>query len=295
MSCPKRILVVGAGCSGLTAIKACLEEDLVPVCLEKTLDIGGLWRYSDQPAVPNTASIYRSLVINTCKEMMAFSDFPVPDDIPQFLTHDNVLLYFRLYAQNFNLLPYIRFNTEVRHIRQADNYSESGRWRVTYVRHARDECMMKCCSTQSLHFDDDVGNPSINDVGIADPNKQTVCEIQAKNANNRCVLNYPHPQTNPEQQSTFLLNDARTPAEPEVTQSTEMTQDDDCQVVTEEYEAVMVCTGHHTVPYVPSIPGAEEFQGQRLHSHDYKFPEPFKDKRVLVVGELFTMMRQLDL
>lgn len=41
----KRIAVIGAGVSGLGAIKVCLEEGLEPTCFEETSDIGGLWRY----------------------------------------------------------------------------------------------------------------------------------------------------------------------------------------------------------------------------------------------------------
>lgn len=41
----KRIAVIGAGASGLTAIKCCLDEGLQPTCFEKSEDIGGLWRF----------------------------------------------------------------------------------------------------------------------------------------------------------------------------------------------------------------------------------------------------------
>lgn len=40
-----RVCVVGAGVSGLPAIKSCLEEKLEVVCFEKTSEIGGLWNY----------------------------------------------------------------------------------------------------------------------------------------------------------------------------------------------------------------------------------------------------------
>lgn len=41
----RKIAVIGAGISGLGAIKCCLEEGLEPLCFEKSDDIGGLWRY----------------------------------------------------------------------------------------------------------------------------------------------------------------------------------------------------------------------------------------------------------
>lgn len=44
-SMAKRIAVIGAGASGLTAIKCCLDEGLQPTCFERSEDIGGLWRF----------------------------------------------------------------------------------------------------------------------------------------------------------------------------------------------------------------------------------------------------------
>jgi dimethylaniline monooxygenase (N-oxide forming) len=41
----KKVAVIGAGVSGLGAIKSCLEEGLEPMCFENSNDIGGLWRY----------------------------------------------------------------------------------------------------------------------------------------------------------------------------------------------------------------------------------------------------------
>ncbi len=43
-SMAKRVAVIGAGSSGLTSIKCCLDEGLEPVCFESSDDIGGLWK-----------------------------------------------------------------------------------------------------------------------------------------------------------------------------------------------------------------------------------------------------------
>ena len=55
---------------------------------------------------------------------------------------------------------------------------------------------------------------------------------------------------------------------------------------TERYSAVLVANGHHWDPRYPepAFPGAGAFAGEQLHSHDYRTPEPFTGKRVLVVG-----------
>uniref|UniRef100_A0A8C6Z010 Flavin-containing monooxygenase n=1 Tax=Nothoprocta perdicaria TaxID=30464 RepID=A0A8C6Z010_NOTPE len=103
----KRVAIIGAGSSGLCAIKACLDEGLEPVCFERSGDIGGLWRFEEQPE-QGRASIYKSVIINTSKEMMCFSDFPIPDDFPNYMHHSKIMEYFRMYARHFQLLPHIR-------------------------------------------------------------------------------------------------------------------------------------------------------------------------------------------
>lgn len=51
---------------------------------------------------------------------------------------------------------------------------------------------------------------------------------------------------------------------------------------TEEFDAVVVATGHYAVPYVPYFPGLTELNQnkhiQLLHSREYRHPEDFKDK-----------------
>jgi dimethylaniline monooxygenase (N-oxide forming) len=53
----------------------------------------------------------------------------------------------------------------------------------------------------------------------------------------------------------------------------------------EVYNAVMLCTGHHSSPYWPSFQGMDDFGGIKLHSHAYKDFKRFEGKSVLVVGE----------
>jgi thioredoxin reductase len=55
---------------------------------------------------------------------------------------------------------------------------------------------------------------------------------------------------------------------------------------TGRYGAVLVANGHHWDPRYPepAFPGARAFAGEQLHSHEYRAPEPFAGKRVLVLG-----------
>jgi Flavin-binding monooxygenase-like len=50
----------------------------------------------------------------------------------------------------------------------------------------------------------------------------------------------------------------------------------------ERFDYLLICSGHHFDPVIPSYPGA--FAGRALHSHSYKRAEPFRGQRVLVVG-----------
>jgi cation diffusion facilitator CzcD-associated flavoprotein CzcO len=50
----------------------------------------------------------------------------------------------------------------------------------------------------------------------------------------------------------------------------------------ELFDALIVANGHHNVPFLPAFPGS--FEGEILHSQAYKVPEPFRDRRVVVVG-----------
>lgn len=50
----------------------------------------------------------------------------------------------------------------------------------------------------------------------------------------------------------------------------------------DEFDSVVVATGHQGVPSQPAW--RDKFTGEYLHAHAYRVPEPFRGKRVLVVG-----------
>src|SRR5215211_6705009 len=53
---------------------------------------------------------------------------------------------------------------------------------------------------------------------------------------------------------------------------------------TRDYDAVLVCNGHHWDPRWPEPPFPGKFDGVQIHAHDYRRPEQLAGKRVLVVG-----------
>ncbi|CAA0309988.1 unnamed protein product [Arabidopsis thaliana] len=52
----------------------------------------------------------------------------------------------------------------------------------------------------------------------------------------------------------------------------------------EIYDAVVVCNGHYVEPRLAQIPGISSWPGKEMHSHNYRIPEPFRDKVVVLIG-----------
>jgi trimethylamine monooxygenase len=57
---------------------------------------------------------------------------------------------------------------------------------------------------------------------------------------------------------------------------------------TEEFDHVIVCSGHFSTPNVPYFPGFENFKGRVLHAHDFRDALEFKDKDILIVGTSYS-------
>ncbi len=74
----------------------------------------------------------KSTVINTSKEMTAFSDFPPPKDFPNFMHNTRIVEYFRMYVERFHLLKHIRFATSVKSVVRAEDYDQTGKWIITF-------------------------------------------------------------------------------------------------------------------------------------------------------------------
>jgi cation diffusion facilitator CzcD-associated flavoprotein CzcO len=117
-----KVSVVGAGPSGLAALKAVqgLRSGSARIeveCFEQTDRIGGLWTLHHRLG---KTSAYRSLHINTSRERTQFSDFPMPTHYPDYPAHSQMCAYLEAYAAHFALTPSIRLNTSVLHVRPLD-------------------------------------------------------------------------------------------------------------------------------------------------------------------------------
>lgn len=61
-------------------------------------------------------------------------------------------------------------------------------------------------------------------------------------------------------------------------------KDDEANMISDVFDALIICNGHYSVPFIPEIQGKELFQGIVIHSHDYREPEMFADKTVVCLG-----------
>ncbi|WP_117214046.1 flavin-containing monooxygenase [Allorhizocola rhizosphaerae] len=116
------VCVIGAGPSGLTAIKNLKEAGFGVDCYERETSVGGGWNYRH-----DRSPVYASTHLISSKPFTQFPDFPMPDDWPDYPKHTQLLQYFEHYADHFELRPHIWFGTEVVKVEPTDH----GRWDVT--------------------------------------------------------------------------------------------------------------------------------------------------------------------
>ena len=56
----------------------------------------------------------------------------------------------------------------------------------------------------------------------------------------------------------------------------------------EEFDHLVVASGHFSVPYIPEYEGMSSFPGRILHGHDFRDAEEFRDKDVVVLGSSYS-------
>ncbi|OJJ20241.1 monooxygenase [marine bacterium AO1-C] len=182
----KRVCVIGAGPSGITALKNVLDEGIDAVLYDRNQEVGGNWIFNEQES---HSSVFETTHIISSKTLSQYADFTFDDfdpSVADYPSHDELRRYFQAYARRFGLYDHIEFGTMVNHCNRIDDQT----WEVTI-------------------------------------------EQQGKTR-------------------------------------------------TETFTDLVVCNGHHWQPRYPQYPG--EFTGEFLHSHVYKKSDPFRDKKVLVIG-----------
>lgn len=115
--------VIGAGPSGLTALKNLISLGIPAVCLEREDDIGGNWYFGS-----GASAVFASTRLISSKSLTAYTDFPMPRQWPAYPDHRRCLAYLHAYADRFDLRRHIRTRTPVGSVTPL----AGGGWRVTH-------------------------------------------------------------------------------------------------------------------------------------------------------------------
>jgi cation diffusion facilitator CzcD-associated flavoprotein CzcO len=115
----KFVAIVGAGISGLATAKAFLSQGHAVTVFEKLDTLGGVW---------SPARRYPGLRIQISRRCYCLSDFPMPDDYPEFPTSEQMHAYLEAYAARFGIREHIRFGTEI--IRVVSRPDGQNGWRL---------------------------------------------------------------------------------------------------------------------------------------------------------------------
>jgi hypothetical protein len=107
----KRVAVIGAGPSGLSALRALDAAGLDAVAYERGARVGGIWTLEDRPT-----AAYRALHLITSRERTQFAEFPMPPGTPDYASREAVGRYLEAYAEAFGLTDRIRLGAEVRSV-----------------------------------------------------------------------------------------------------------------------------------------------------------------------------------
>jgi trimethylamine monooxygenase len=230
----ERVAIIGAGPSGLAALRAFESARRkgadIPeiVCFEKQSNWGGLWNYTwrtglDEHGEPVHCSMYRYLCSNGPKEGLEFADYSFEEHFgkqigsypPRAVLYD----YIQGRVLKAGVRDWIRFSTTVRMVKYTEG---KGGFAVT----AKD--LTKGDFTVTAHD----GMKSSFTVTVHD-----------------------------------LVND---------------------RMYDEEFDYVIVASGHFSVPNVPEYPGFDKFNGRVLHAHDFRDAREFSGQDILIVGTSYS-------
>lgn len=120
----EKVCVIGAGSSGIAACQVLGARGIDFDCFEKGSAVGGNWRYMNDNGM---SAAYRSLHINTSRNLMEYATYPMPPDYPDYPSHWQIAEYFDDYVDHFGFREKISFRTEVVSVEPVGD----GTWEVT--------------------------------------------------------------------------------------------------------------------------------------------------------------------
>lgn len=117
----KRVCVIGAGPSGITALKNLLDEGIDAIVYDRNLEVGGNWIFTENES---HSSVFETTHIISSKTLSQYEDFTFDDfdkTVADYPSHDELRRYFQAYAKHFDLYPHIEFGTMVLHCQRLND------------------------------------------------------------------------------------------------------------------------------------------------------------------------------
>ena len=93
----KHVCIIGAGPSGITAIKNVSEAGISVVAYDFNSDVGGNWIYNENES---HSSVFETTHIISSKTLSEFEDFHFDSNVSDYPSHDELRNYF-LNEHNF--------------------------------------------------------------------------------------------------------------------------------------------------------------------------------------------------
>ncbi|MDJ0688814.1 MAG: NAD(P)-binding domain-containing protein [Xenococcaceae cyanobacterium MO_188.B32] len=112
-------LIIGAGFVGLGMAQALKEAGILYDQVDASDRLGGNWYHG----------VYETAHIISSRKVTQFTNFPMPEDYPDFPSAQNMIDYINAFAAHFNLRENIEFNRKVVYVRPV----EDNLWEVTFA------------------------------------------------------------------------------------------------------------------------------------------------------------------
>jgi len=116
----RSVAIIGAGAAGLCAGRQFMKAGFDIQIYEVGSKIGGMWCYENDSGL---SPAYRTLHINTSRNVTRFRELDFDDDVQFFPDHADMYRYLQKYAEKFDLIPHIRFNARVLDVSPVENDS----------------------------------------------------------------------------------------------------------------------------------------------------------------------------
>ena len=111
-------LIIGAGFVGLSIAQALKEAGILYDQVDASDQIGGNWYHG----------VYETAHIISSRKVTQFTNFPMPEDYPDFPSAKNMRDYVNSFADHFNLREHIELKRKIIYVRPV----EDNLWEVTF-------------------------------------------------------------------------------------------------------------------------------------------------------------------